>query len=276
MEVAPPVAVVDATPASWTRRTREILEVAALGDRTSRMFDIAILSLIALNVATLVLATVESIDARLGAFFALVEIVSILIFTAEYLLRVWSATASERFSGAVRGRVRFAATPMALVDLLAILPFWLPFMGIDLRFLRAVRLFRVLRVAKLGRYSTALQTLARVFAAKKEELVVTVSLGGVLLLLASALIYFAENAAQPEVFSSIPAATWWAVATLTTVGYGDVYPITALGRVLGSLVAILGIGMFALPTGILGAAFVDELKRSKSTACPHCGQQIHP
>jgi len=258
------------------KRFYEILEVAAPGDHASRGFDIFILSLIALNVLALVAETVESIHSQAPAFFAWFETVSVIIFTVEYLVRLWSCTASTAYAFPVRGRLRFAVTPLAVVDLLAVLPFYLPFMGIDLRFIRAVRLFRLFRLAKLGRYSTALRTLGRVAVAKRPELVITVFILGLLLLLASAGMYFIEHDAQPEAFSSIPATMWWAVATLTTVGYGDVYPVTALGKALAAAIAILGIGMFALPTGILGAAFVEQIHgpRAKSRTCPHCGKQI--
>lgn len=258
------------------RRVYEILEVTKPGDRASRIFDIFILMLIALNVVALVLETVQSIYDLAPRFFEAFEIISVLIFSLEYILRIWSCTVSPSYVTPVRGRLRFAITPLVLIDLFAVLPFYLPFLGLDFRFIRAVRLFRLFRVAKLGRYSQALQTFGRVFVAKKEELVTTVILLSLLLILASALMYFAEHEAQPEVFSSIPHAMWWSIITLTTVGYGDVYPVTAAGKVLAAIIAVLGIGMFALPTGILGAAFVEEVQARKKSPrlCPHCGKEI--
>lgn len=270
-------------PSALRRRTHELLEAADPGDRASAAVDAVIISLIVLNTVALVLETVEPIWARYAGFFVAFEIASVLIFTVEYVLRVWSAVSSPRFAGSVRGRLRFMRTPMAVIDLLAILPFYLPLTGLDLRFLRAFRLFRLFRLAKLGRYSAALQTFGRVIRTKKEELVVTLSVLVLLLLVASSLIYFVETEAQPEAFSSIPATMWWGIATLTTVGYGDIYPITALGRTLAAVIAVLGIGMVALPTGILGSAFVEELQRdegededtpTEATTCPHCGKEI--
>jgi len=202
------------------------------------------------------------------------------LFSAEYLLRLWSCTVNPAHAAPLRGRFRFALTPLLLIDLLAILPFYFsllaPLLALDLRFLRAVRLFRLFRLAKLARYSLALRTFGRVLSSKKEELLSTLFILFLLLFLASSLMYFAENKAQPEKFSSIPTALWWGVATLTTVGYGDVVPVTALGRFLASMIAILGIGMFALPTGILGAAFVEEMQTRSSPPklCPHCGKQL--
>ncbi len=263
---------------SIRERTYQILETARPGDLASKAFDVFILSLIALNVLALAVETVDSIYERAPAFFYWFEICSIAVFTVEYLMRLWSCTSNPRYGRPIRGRLRFAVTPLALIDFLAVAPFYLPFLGLDLRFIRAVRLARVFRVAKVGRYSAALQTLGRVLSNKKAELGITLFVLVLLLVMASSLMYFAEHEAQPEQFSSIPATMWWAVATLTTVGYGDVFPITWAGKLLASVIAVLGIGMFALPTGILGAGFVEEIRRGKSQlpgkqiTCPHCGK----
>jgi voltage-gated potassium channel len=255
-------------------RTLQVLEVAEAGDRVSRAFDVFILSLIVLNVVALVVGSMPAVEAAYGAELALFEAASVGVFTLEYLARVWSCTSDPRFAGRF-GRIRYARRPLSLVDLLAVLPYWLPFVGVDLRVLRALRLFQIFRVAKLGRYSVAMQALGDVVYTRRAELAVTAAMGGVLLTLASALMYFAESTAQPDTFGSIPAAMWWAVATLTTVGYGDVVPVTTIGRVLAGVIAVLGIGMFALPTGILGAAFTEELqarRRSRLGRCPRCGK----
>jgi voltage-gated potassium channel len=149
--------------------------------------------------------------------------------------------------------------------------------GADLRSLRVLRFARIFRIAKLARYSEALRSIGRVLEAKREELIVTFLAGAMLLVVSATVMYFAENAAQPEAFSSIPASIWWGVATLTTVGYGDVYPVTAVGRLIGSFVAVLGVGMFALPAGILGSGFLDELQkeRAESPRCPGCGRVVN-
>lgn len=241
------------------QRVYEILEVAREDDCTSRRFDIFIISLILLNVVAVVLETVEGIREPAGAFFFWFEVVSVAIFTVEYLLRIWSCTAMPGYGHALRGRFRYALRPIILTDLLAIAPAYLTMFAVDLRFLRALRALRVFRLLKLHRYSVALQTLSDVVVSKKEELAVTLGTLIILLLISSSLMYYVEHDAQPDDFSSIPAAMWWSVATLTTVGYGDVYPITPLGRLIGAVIAILGIGMFALPAGILGGAFVERL-----------------
>ena len=246
------------------RRTFEIVRVATRGDSVSRTFDVFLVALIVLNVLAVCLETVHPFGTRWRQAFGAFEIFSVAVFSIEYLLRVWTAAEDERFSAPIRGRLHFMVTPLALVDLLAILPFYAPIvLRVDLRFLRALRLIRILRLLKLGRYSQAMQTIARVVVAKKEELAVTAFVVLILLLLGSAGLYYAEHDAQPDAIPSIPAAMWWGVVTLSTVGYGDIVPVTQVGKLLGAVVALLGIGMFALPTGILGAAFVEEVRRGR-------------
>jgi voltage-gated potassium channel len=258
------------------RRIWEIVEVAGPGDRASRVFDVCILSLIVVNVAAVMLETVDSIAASYGRHLLWFEIVSVAVFTLEYVARVWSSVSDSRYGRPLLGRIRFMLRPLILVDLAAILPFYLPFLGVDLRAIRALRLMRIARLAKVGRYATSLKLISRVVRAHKEELVLTTGLMALLLVTSASLIYHIEHGAQPEAFPSIPATMWWAVVTLTTVGYGDVYPVTVAGKVLASIIAMLGIGMFALPTGILGAGFVEEVqsRKARQRLCPHCGRAI--
>lgn len=258
------------------KRVWEIVEAAKPGDRASRFFDIAILTLIFLNVVAVILGSVNSLQQRWSNAFEGFELFSVAAFTLEYGARLWSCTADAHFSNALLGRIRFSMRTMSLIDLLAILPFYLPFLGFDLRSLRVLRLLRIFRVAKVGRYYSSLNLIKEVFKSKREELVLTTVLMGLLLIVSSTLLYYCENQVQPKAFSSIPATMWWAVATLTTVGYGDIYPITVLGKLCASIIAILGIGMFALPTGILGAGFVEAIQNRKvqTRVCPHCGREL--
>lgn len=258
------------------KRIWEIVEVAKPGDRASRTFDVAILTLISLNVLACILGTVQSIQERWNSFLNVFEIISVVIFTLEYSARFWSCTADYRFRDNIRGRIRHAFRVMSIVDFLAILPFYLPFLGVDFRSLRVLRLFRIFRIAKAGRYYSSLSLIKYVFYDKKEELILTSTLMGFLLIVAPSVLYYCENVAQPDAFSSIPATMWWAVASLTTVGYGDMYPVTLMGKFCAGIIAILGIGMFALPTGILGAGFVQAIQKKKEVAnvCPHCGKQL--
>ena len=232
-----------------------------------------IVALIILNISAVILSTVEPIGQKFSRQFHFFEIFSVIIFTVEYLLRIWTVTVISKYRHPILGRARFMTTPLAVVDLLAILPFYIPMLiACDLRFLRALRLFRILRLLKLGRYSDSLKTVGNVFSAKRGELMITVFIIGILLILSSSLIYYAEREAQPEQFSSIPSSVWWSVVTLTTVGYGDVFPVTTTGKVFGAVISFLGIGLFALPAGILGAGFLEELRKKKGgSKCPHCG-----
>jgi voltage-gated potassium channel len=257
-------------------RVWEILDVAKPGDVPSKVFDVFILALIFLNVVAVIAGTVKPIEDRYERVFHWFEVFSVMAFSVEYLARVWSCVSRAEYAGPAAGRLRFMAKPMSLIDLLAVLPFYLAFVNTDLRFLRALRLFRIFRVAKLGRYSSSFRLLGRVFKNKKEELVITAMMMALLIVIASSFMYFAENEDQPDKYPDIPSTMWWAVVTLTTVGYGDVYPITALGKFLASIISILGIGMFALPTGILAVGFVEELQKQKANnvVCPHCGKEI--
>lgn len=261
------------------RRVWEILEIARPGDRTSEQFDIAIRALIALNVLAVILETVPAVDAPLHGFFVAFEAFSVAVFTVEYVGRVWSAVEDPAYRRPVRGRLRYAATPLAVIDLLAVLPSLLPFLGLDLRILRGMRLFRLFRILKLTRYSRSLRTVGRAFQRSREELVITLSVAGLGVLIASSIMYYAEHTAQPDHFSSIPTAMWWGVVTLTTLGYGDVYPITSIGRLMGGIFALSGILLIALPTAILGAAFVEEIRREREVSagdgrCPTCGAPV--
>lgn len=233
--------------------------------RVVRALEAGLFALILLNVVAAVAGTVGAVEARFGRELAVFEAFSVAVFSVEYAVRL----------GRARRPVRYAVSPLALIDLAAILPFYLPFLGVDLRFARAFRLLRVFRMAKVARYVRAMGIFGEVARAKREELVIAAVVMGILLVCASSAMYYAEHDAQPRAFSSIPASMWWSVATLTTVGYGDVYPVTPFGRLVASVVAVLGIGFFALPTAILGGGFVEVVSRRRlAPTCPHCGAPL--
>jgi len=263
-------------PISLRLRLHRVLEPSGGNDPGVRRINGALMALICLNIIAMILESVDSIGIPYRAWFEAFDIFSVVIFSAEYLLRLWTCVENPRYAGALAGRLRYLLSPMALIDLLAIAPFYLPMVGVDLRIVRMLRFFRMFRAFKLFRYSKTLLHFQGILRDKREELSLSFMLLIFLLLFSSSLMYYAEHDAQPKAFASIPAAMWWAICTLTTVGYGDVYPITFWGRMLASVIAILGIGMFALPTGILGAAFIEgiEAKRRQHT-CPHCGESFH-
>ena len=242
-------------------RTYKLMEAAESDDLSSRIVDGALVALILLNVVAVVLESMASMGGPYQGYFAAFEMASVAIFTAEYLTRIWSAVEmpAGRYRHPVLGRLRYMITPMAVIDLVAIGPFYLGvLLGIDLRFLRVLRLLRLL---KLTRYSGAWDTLAAVIIGQKRTLAVAAFLMLIMLMLSASVMYLVEHDAQPVAFADIPSAIWWALVTLTTVGYGDVTPITSLGKVLGGFVTILGLGMYALPAGILASGFVQEFNK---------------
>ncbi len=240
-------------------------------------FDIFIVVLISLNVVAVILGSFEPLQIRFHSEFVKFEIFSVIVFTVEYLLRLWSCTITPTYAKPFWGRIRFVVSSLAIIDLIAILPFYLPMiLPIDLRFLRAVRLLRLLRVFKLGRYSDSMKLFGQVLKNKKSELASALIVLLILLVISSSLLYSVEKEAQPDKFPNIIASMWWGVATLTTVGYGDVYPITWIGKIFGALISLLGIGLFALPTGILSAGFIEAIrdKNCSEKICPNCGADL--
>ena len=253
-----------------------ILDADDSGSPVSRIFNISLIFLICLNTLAVVLETVENINLRYDRLFSSFEVFSVIIFSIEYILRVWSVTCSPHYSHPFWGRIKFILSASAIVDLLAVLPFYLPMLiGFDLRFIRILRLLRLIRILKISRYLHATRMIGNVFHQKKEELVMTLLLIVFLIVVVSSIMFYVEHEAQPDKFSSIPETMWWSVATLTTVGYGDIFPITTLGKTLASVISILGIGMVALPAGILASGFSDEIKKKRvHKRCPHCGAEI--
>lgn len=243
------------------RRIHEVLEAGQGDSRLGACVDTFLVFLIIANVIAFSLGTIERIHLRHGELLELFEVFSVTIFTVEYAARLWACVELPplRHLRHWRARLKFALRPLMIVDLVAILPFFLSVIfQLDLRVLRVLRLVRFL---KLARYSPAMQTLARVMINERNALCASAIIMCTLLLFASTVMYFLERHVQPEAFGSVPAAAWWAVSTLTTVGYGDVTPATDLGRVFGGLMMIFGLGMFALPIGIMATGFAQEINR---------------
>jgi len=233
-----------------------------------------IIVLIIANVILSILETVPELKAEYQPLFYTLESISVVIFTIEYFLRLWSCTAHPANAHPLKGRIKWMLSPLGLIDLMVFLPFYLSVIfPVDLRILRAIRIVRIFMILKIGNYATSMNRIIHVVRNKKEELIVTASLGIILLLLSGSAIYYLENEAQPHVFSSIPASLWWSVVTLSTVGYGDIYPITTGGKIFASFIAILGIALFALPAGIIASGFAEEIRAQKQRACPHCHKE---
>ena len=242
--------------------------------------DVILLVLILLNVVAVILETVKSFQLRFGTEFRVFEVISVGVFSVEYAARIWACTADPRYRQPIIGRLRYVSGFDGVVDLLAILPFYitlaLPAAALDLRILRVLRLLRFARVLKLGRYSDSLGRMKRVIGARRGDLGVALAAVGVVLILASSAIYYVEVDTQPDVFTSIPAAMWWGISALTTVGYVDIAPVTPLGKFLGGIIQLLGIAIFALPAGIIAAGYEEESRRNAAGPgiCKSCGRPL--
>ena len=262
-----------------TKRKVHILLHPELGDtKWDKIINFVIIVLIILNVIAVMLETVQSIHEKYYEFFHVFDLVSVIIFTIEYLLRLWSSNHDSRYKHSVYGRLKYMVSTDAIIDALAILPFYLHVMiGFDLRILRILRLLRFLRLFRLTAYMKSAKMVKNVFKSRANELKLSLVLILFLIIIASCLLYFAEHTAQPKVFSSIPATIWWAVVTVTSVGYGDMVPITVMGKALTGIIALSGLALLALPAGIITSGFLEEIgktKNKKHTVCPHCGEPL--
>ncbi|TMO59522.1 Ion transport protein [Pseudoalteromonas aurantia] len=227
--------------------------------------DAFLITLIMINVVAIVLESVPELTAQYHHHFLLLEVTSVGIFAIEYLLRLWSCVEQtgdkELNTSNSRKRIKYLFSPLALIDLMAILPSLLMmFFAFDLRFLRVIRLFRIF---KLTRYSRAMQLLLAAFKQEGSSLLAAFFIMSVVLIMASCGIYLLEHDVQPDKFGSIPESMWWAMATLTTVGYGDVVPITPIGRLFGGVITLLSMGMVAIPTGLLASSFAEQLRKRR-------------
>lgn len=246
--------------------------------RADKIINISIICLIILNVIAVMLETVQPIHDKYETFFKYFDLVSVIIFTVEYVLRVWSCNHDPKYSHSIKGRIRYMLSLGAIIDLLAFLPYYIHvIVGLDLRMLRILRLLRFLRLFRLTAYMKAAKMVTNIFKTRINELVLSFILAVFLIIIASCLLYFAEHNEKNTNFTSIPATIWWAVVTLTTTGYGDMIPATATGKFLSVVIMLAGVAFFALPAGIITAGFLEEFRSEKivkGKRCPHCGQQI--
>jgi len=256
------------------------------GSKLNSFFGFLIIFIIILNVIGIIAESFESFEKAYSLQLYQFELFSVVIFTFEYLARIFTADMRRPDLSKPKAVGNFVSSPMAIIDVLAIAPFFIELilasMAVDLRSVRALRLLRLLRLFKLGRYSKSIQMMADVMREKAAEMGVALFVTGILLTIASVLMFYLEHDVQPEQFPNILATFWWAICTLTTVGYGDVFPVTGWGQFVGGIIAILGIGMVALPTGIISSAFVDKMNDAKEADnakdpfnyCPHCGERL--
>lgn len=247
------------------KRVYEILGQAQNGDKVSSFVDRFLTILIITNVLAVSLESVETIGSAFRQEFAAFEMFSIIVFGTEYILRLWSAVAKEDSAHKTPfgKRIEYILSFNGLVDLAALLPSLISmFVGsADLRWIRVVR---ILRLLKMSNYSTALEDLGSAIYEERQSFLAALYLFTLALFIASTLMYVLEHQAQPEAFASIPESMWWALITLTTVGYGDVSPITTLGKMVGALTALIGVCTVALLTGIIASAFTNQIEKHKA------------
>ena len=262
-----------------TKKKIHILLHPELGEtKWDKIINGFIIILIVLNVIVVILETVQPIHDKYLTFFHYFDLISVVIFSIEYVLRVWSCNNEPKYQHNFYGRLKYMFSVDALIDLVAILPFYIhAIVGLDLRVLRILRLLRFLRLFRLTAYMKSAKMIRNVFVKRASELKLSVVLILFLLIIASSMMYFAEHLAQPSVFTSIPATLWWAIVTLTTTGYGDMVPITIIGKLMTAVIMLAGVAIFALPAGIITAGFLEEMRKIKEKKihkCPHCGEAI--
>ena len=234
----------------------------------TRNVNYLLAAVILINCVAVALESVPAIHTPHRALFSAVEIFSTGLFIVEYLLRLWVCVEREEFKAPLAGRLKYALRPLPLLDLIVIVTLWAPW---DLRFLRIFRLSRLLRVLRLDGLDRSLQSVLAAVRRRRNLLVMSLLAMGISIYCLAAMLYFVEYPAQPEVFSSIPATLWWSVVTLTTIGYGDMAPVTSFGKVLAGMAMLIGIGVFALPTAIITATIL-EADRDPAPNCRHCGK----
>lgn len=255
-------------------------------NRLSKWFNYFLMSLIILSVIEMALETDHEIFDPYSDYFLGFDFFSVMVFSAEYVIRIMTAHLADKEYITHRSRWksirRYIFSFAGIVDLLSILPFYLNFMSLDLRVLRILRLFRFLRVFKFARYNNSIKLIGEVIRDKRSELGVIMGLIIMIMIIASFIMYYAEHGVQKEAFSNVFGCFWWAIVTMTTIGYGDVFPVTYLGKIVGGVMALLGIGLVAMPTGIISAGFLEkvnekydkEKEEDKKHYCPYCGHKL--
>ena len=262
-----------------TRKKVHILLHPELGEtKWDKIINAFIIFLIISNVLVVILETVPWIHDKYLTFFYYFDLISVIIFTIEYVLRVWSCDHDPRYSHTFFGRLKYMFSYEGLIDLVAILPFYVHVVvGLDLRVLRMLRLLRFLRLFRLTAYMKSAKMIRNVFVKRASDLKLSVVLILILIIIASSVMYFAEHNAQPTVFSSIPATLWYAIVTLTTVGFGDITPQTPFGQFIASIIMILGYAIIAIPTGIVSSEMTKNNQEieNNTEVCPNCAIEHH-
>jgi len=247
----------------WEQALYTLVEDGDESNKFSRAFRKFMMLLIVLSVGEMALETDDDIFIPYQSYFIWFDMFTVWFFSLDYFARVFTAHLADptyiQHQNRWKSIKAYIFSFYGIIDLLSILPYWLTFTSIDLRVLRILRLLRFLRVFKIARYNNSIDLIANVFKEKKSDLGVTCGLIIIVMILASFIMYYAEHDAQPEAFPNVLGCIWWAIVTLTTIGYGDVYPVTAFGKIVGGVIAFLGVGLVAMPTGIISAGFLEKI-----------------
>ena len=250
-------------------------------DLKSNIFDLIIIFLVVLNVLIIFFDTFENIHKYIEPYYKIIDTVSIIVFSIEYFLRVWTASLMYPNLTAFKARIKYITSAKSIIDFIALFSFYLPlFTYQNLKFIRIIRLFRILSLLKINRYSHALEDLGNVIKRKSMQLLSSIFIVGVLIIFSALLMYHIENDAQPGSFDNAYSSLWWTIATITSVGYGDIYPVTIFGKLLGIFISLLSLALVAIPTGIISTGFNELSREEKSKLreernyCPYCGKKI--
>ncbi len=254
---------------------KKLYEIMENSDtRLSKAIDTVLLFLISTNILLVILDSYGTFRTRYYTYIDIFETISVIVFSMEYLLRLFCSPYRYSNDYKVINIFRYIISPMAIIDLLAILPFYLPYViKYDFRIFRFFRIFRLLRVLKITRYSKALDLIIRVFKKKKAELLLSSFILMILIFFAGSLMYYAENSTQPEEFPNIIDSVKWAVQTMVFLGYDDIKPLSPIGNVLGMIIVVLGLGWLTLPISVLSSGFIEQVEKNNNK-CPHCGKNL--
>ncbi|EHQ34703.1 ion transporter [Methanoplanus limicola] len=244
-------------------RIQALMEKPAPGDKIARFTHVFLALVIITNTIAVVIFTIPSVEVSFSSGLNLIITFCLLVFTIEYILRIWSCTSAPTITGRFSERLRYATGFYQIIDLISIIPLIFPvFFPTDFALLRGFRLISIFKLGRYARNSTSLALLKRVVIKKREIFTIMIFFLVFVILFSSTIMYLVENHAQPDKFSSIPAAIWWAMMTVTTVGYGDIYPITPLGKTIGSFITLAGVLLLALPSAILATGFIEERQKN--------------
>lgn len=265
---------------SIKRTIFEIIQPTKSENKFNKLFDIFIITLICINVIMMIIDTFE-FSSKIQNISYAIEYFAVMVFTIEYILRIWTSEYLYPHCSKLRAASKYIFSIIGIIDLLAILPFYFQYITeIDLRSLRLVRLVRIFSIFKFARYTNAFNTISEVLIKNSHQLLLSIFILVVFMIITSLIMYDIEHKHQPEVFKNAFSALWWASAAFTTVGYGDIHPITPVGQMLSMLISILGIGLLAVPTSIIAAGFIELLSSKQQQEseikkyCPHCGKKL--